>query len=82
MPKLKVSAKQKTLTHLKGIIDYHLRVRDMTKRELFLAMRMSEYCFYSRLRNPENFTLEELFLLANKLRISIFELLNIERTSL
>lgn len=76
MPKIKQSAMSKKDKELISLIRKYLFINNVGAYEIGLAMRMSEATYYNRLKNPGNFSIEEIRKLSKKLGIPPGEILS------
>lgn len=74
MPRLKMTADEKTKTVLLANIDYFRRMKGITDEEFEIAGRMSKSTYYRRLREPDTFLLSELMGISKKLGVSLTRL--------
>jgi hypothetical protein len=59
-------------------IKYEAELLDVTPEELALAARVSRATLFNRYKRPDEFRLCELKQISRKLRVPLYELLNVE----
>lgn len=75
MPKLKVPPGEKQNQEILARIDYGRKKTNTTNREIALSADMTPQTYCHRLRNPGDFTLDELRAVAKKLHMPLMVLL-------
>lgn len=75
MPRIKQKSISKKDKELVGVIRKYIYIRGVNVEDLAIAMRMSEATYYNRLKNPGNFSIEEIRKISKKLDMPTGEIL-------
>lgn len=70
MPKLKPSKLEEQCRIVRGIIKKNMEFRGVSEEELATAAHFTKRTLQNKIHRPETFTLEELWVVADKLKIS------------
>lgn len=75
MPRLKQKPISKKDKELVAVIRKYIYIRGVNVEDLAIAMRMSEATYYNRLKNPGNFSIDEIRKISKKLDMPTGEIL-------
>lgn len=76
MPRIRESNINKRDRELIAVIRKYTYITGTTIQDVSISMRMSEATYYNRLKNPGNFSIEEIRKLSKKLNIPQEEILS------